>query len=365
MRNARKNAASIMSADWRLLRDDIHEARHHFAVEEALARLVDAGHSPPTLRLRQVQPAVFVGVHQNTWSEVNVPYCRAHDIQIVRRMNGGGAVYQEMGSFCFSAFFRRDLFFQGEGELYKLFALPVIRTCADFGVDAHFEGRNDVLVGNRKIFGSAQFSFYQAFVQSGTFLVNMDFDFMERTLTPPAIKFAGKAARSIRERVTSLSQETQRDVETREVMDRFSTNVAEIIGIRLLPGELTHEERDLAAELFSAKYSTDEWNLGAKLEYQVTVAERMDDGVISLSVDMQNSAIQKARISGDWLASRRQDLDHMEQIIAGQSLQEAQDRVKTTPELPPDFRESLGRLLNKVEQEVIDISSVRLKERIS
>ena len=43
-----------MLAEWRLLHDGINEARHHFAVEEALARLVDEGHFPPTLRMRQV-----------------------------------------------------------------------------------------------------------------------------------------------------------------------------------------------------------------------------------------------------------------------------------------------------------------------
>jgi lipoate-protein ligase A len=149
-----------MSIEWRLLEDGIHEARHHFAVEEALARLVDEGHSPPTLRLRRVKPAVFVGVYQNTWAEVNVAYCRAHNIQIVRRMNGGGAVYHEMGSFCYSAFFRRDLFPQSDEELYRVFAGPAIRTCADYGVSADFHGRNDVLAGGRKSDGSAQISWY-------------------------------------------------------------------------------------------------------------------------------------------------------------------------------------------------------------
>ena len=117
--NASRNGANIMLPEWRLLRDGITEAQHHFAVEEALARLVDENHSPPTLRMRQ--PSVFVGTYQNTWSEVDVAYCRDHNIQIVRRANGGGAVYHEMGSFCFSAFFRRDLFSQSEGELYRLF----------------------------------------------------------------------------------------------------------------------------------------------------------------------------------------------------------------------------------------------------
>ena len=360
--SARKNGANIMSVEWRLLRDDIHEAQHHFAMEEALARLVDAGHTPPTLRLRQVYPAVFVGVHQDTWTEVDVAYCTAHNIQIVRRANGGGAVYHEMGSFCFSAFFRRDLFAQSDEALYRLFATPVICTCADYGFVAHFQGRNDVLVGNRKIYGSAQFSWYHAFVQSGTFLVNINFEVMEHALTPPALKFAGKSTRSIRERVTSLSREVGRVVETGEVMGRFADHVADVLGIRLIPGDLTLEEQALASELLAVKYSTDEWNLGSQLEYQVTVADRTEEGVISLSADMEGKMIQKARVSGDLLLNDRRGLENLENSLAGCTLQDAQAAVRAAT-LSAGIRESLLRLLEKLGQEVSAISTSRHKEK--
>jgi lipoate---protein ligase len=345
-----------MPTEWRLLYDDIHEARHHFAVEEALARLVDDGRSPLTLRMRQVHPAVFVGVYQNTWAEVDVPYCQSHDIQIVRRANGGGAVYHEMGSFCFSAFFPRTLFPQSEEELYRLFAAPAIHTCADYGVDAHFQGRNDVLVGERKIYGSAQLSWYGAFVQSGTFLVNMDFDVMERALTPPALKFAGKSARSIRERVTSLSRETGRELETREVMSRFANHAADVLQIHLIPGDLTPEERALAAELLAVKYSTDEWNLGSRPDYQVTVADRTEDGVLSLSANMEGETIRNARITGDLLFSDRHGLDEVEKSLVGCSLLEARTVVETASP-SASIRDALVRLLAKLAQEVAVVSA--------
>lgn len=353
-----------MSSEWRLLIDNIHEARHHFAVEEALARLVDAGHTPPTLRLRRVKPAVFVGVHQDTWREVDVAYCKSHGIQIVRRANGGGAVYHEMGSFCFSAFFRRELFTQSDDELYRLFAMPVIRTCAEYGVTACFAGRNDVLVGNRKIYGSAQFSWYRAFVQSGTFLVNMNFDVMERALTPSALKFSGKSARSIQERVTSLSREVGRELETREVMACFANNAADVLGIQLIPGDLTPAELELASELLAVKYSSDEWNFGSRLEYQVTVADRGEEGVISLSANMQDMTIQKARISSDLLLSSHRELEILEHSLAGCSLQQAQAAVQAAP-LSAGIRETLLRLLEKLAKEVSDISSSRSKEKVA
>ena len=350
-----------MLPEWRLLNNGIHEARHHFAVEEALARLVDEGHSPPTLRMRQVYPAVFVGVYQDTWSEVDVAYCRAHNIQIVRRQNGGGAVYHEMGSFCFSAFFKWDFLPRSEKEYYRLFADPVIRTCADYNIDAHFEGRNDVLVGNRKIYGSSQLAWYTAFVQSGTFLVNMDFEVMQRALTPPALKFEGKSARSIRERVTSLSREVSRELETAEVMNRFVEHTAEVLGIRLIPGELTPEEQALATELLTIKYSTDEWNLGSRPEYQVTVADRTDEGVISLSADMEGELIRKARITGDLLLSDRCVLENVEHSLTGCSLQEAQAAVHAA-QLSAGIRETLFRLLGKLAPEVAAVSSLQSKE---
>jgi lipoate---protein ligase len=345
-----------MLPEWRLLDDGIHEARHHFAVEEALARLLDEGRTPPTLRMRQVHPAVFVGVYQNTWAEVDVPYCQSHGIQIVRRANGGGAVYHEMGSFCFSAFFRRDQFSQSDEDLYRLFAIPSIRTCEDYGIEAHFHGRNDVLVGERKIYGSAQLSWYDAFVQSGTYLVNINFEEMARALTPPVLKFEGKSARSIQERVTSLSREVGHELDTRNVMGRFCDHAADVLGIKLTPGGLTPEEQALSSELLAAKYSTEEWNLGSRPEYQITVADRTDEGVISFSVNVEGGTIQKARINGDLLINDRQGLESLEKSLEGCTLPEAQTAVQTAS-LSAGIREILLKLLARVGQEVASKSS--------
>ena len=351
--------------EWRLLRDGITDAHHHFAVEEALVRLVDEGLSPPTLRLRQVRRAVFVGVFQDTWAEVDVDYCRQHGIKIVRRLNAGGAVYHDLGSFCYSAFFPRAAFPQSEEELYRLFAGPVIGTCADYGIVARFHGRNDVLVGERKIYGSAQIAWYDTFVQSGTFLVHVDFDVMERALTPPALKFAGKSARSVKERVTSLARELGGELDTDEVMQRFAAHFGRVLGTHLVPGDLTPEEQALAAELLAVKYGTDEWNLGTQQACEVTVSTRAKGGTLSLSADVDDGAIRQVRIRGDLLVSDRTVLEQLEQALVGCSLRQAQGRllrqaqgrlpegtqaVVRAARLPPDVQEALVRLLLEVGQ---------------
>lgn len=353
-----------MLPEWRLLDDGIHEARHHFAVEEALARLLDEGHSQPTLRLRQVNPAVFIGVHQNTWDEVDVDYCRKNSIQIVRRMNGGGAVYHEMGSFCFSAFFPPTMFAQAAKEIYRLFAEPVIRTCADYGIVAEFGGRNDILTENRKIYGSAQFTWYSAFVQSGTFLVNMNFEAMERSLTPHNLKFADKSAHSINERVTSLSREVGRTINTREVMELFSKHFASTFGVQLTPGGLTATEKKLALELLESKYNTDRWNFGNRLEFEINLAEKTDEGVISISAELEDQIIKQVRITGDILLSQHSLLEDLEKSLVGVSFQKAKEVIKLAS-LPNSLKKSLIKLFENLEKEAVVTTSARRKETTS
>jgi len=284
-----------------LLDDGITDAHHHFAVEEALARLLDEGHSPPTLRLRRVRRAVFVGVSQDTWAEVDVNFCRANDIKIVRRMNGGGAVYHDVGSFCYSAFFPRRTFPQSDAELFDLFARPVLRTCADYGLAATVSGRNDITVNGRKLYGSAQMAWYDAFVHSGTFLVDIDFDMMGQALRPSALKFADKSVTTIQERVTSLDRELGRAVPVTEVMARFAANFAAEFDLTLTPGDLTAEERALAGHLCQEKYATDAWNFGEQRVYATRQATRTPSGIVTLALELEGDVIRSAQVSGDLL----------------------------------------------------------------
>jgi lipoate-protein ligase A len=337
-----------MSAEWRLLRDGITDAHQHFALEEAILRLLDEGRSPPTLRLRQVQRAAFIGVFQDTWSEVDVDFCRRHGIAIVRRANGGGAVYHDLGSFCYSAFFPRSAFAQSDEELARLFAQPVIRTCADYGLEAHFSGRNDVVVGGRKIYGCAQVAWYGAFAQSGTFLVNMDFGVMEQVLTPPALKFAGTPGASVSQRVTSLERELGHSVDVDEAMARFTAHFSRLFSIRLLPGALTEAERELGHHLWKAKYSTDAWNLGSPRASGAALSIKTSVGVVSLSAELTpEGVLRSVRISGDLLLNNAAALAEVERALVGRPPEGAASFVRGAlpdPELAEALVELLGQL---------------------
>ena len=46
---------------------------------------------------------IVVGKHQDTFAEINADYVRANQIQVVRRLSGGGAVYHDLGNVNFTS----------------------------------------------------------------------------------------------------------------------------------------------------------------------------------------------------------------------------------------------------------------------
>src|SRR5699024_950022 len=47
-------------------------------------------------------PSIIIGRNQNSVEEINTAYVEANNIQVVRRLSGGGAVYHDEGNLNFS-----------------------------------------------------------------------------------------------------------------------------------------------------------------------------------------------------------------------------------------------------------------------
>ncbi|MGI5850009.1 MAG: lipoate--protein ligase family protein, partial [Christensenellales bacterium] len=50
----------------------------------------------------RTNPTLMIGRYQNTLSEINMPFAKAHNINIVRRITGGGTIYTDMNGWQFS-----------------------------------------------------------------------------------------------------------------------------------------------------------------------------------------------------------------------------------------------------------------------
>ena len=104
------------------------------------------------LILWQNKNTIVVGKNQNTLAEIDIDYVRENNIEVVRRLTGGGAMYQDIGNLNFT------FICNNSGEWYSdfsKFTTPVVQALNKLGVPAELSGRNDIIVQGRKISGNA------------------------------------------------------------------------------------------------------------------------------------------------------------------------------------------------------------------
>src|SRR5689334_17134180 len=104
------------------------------------------------LMLWQNEPTIVVGRFQNTLEEINSTFAEAHNIQIIRRISGGGAVYHDLGNLCFS-FILHDV--QPEVIDKSKYLQPLVSALNKLGIQAEVTKRNDLIIAGSKFSGNA------------------------------------------------------------------------------------------------------------------------------------------------------------------------------------------------------------------
>ncbi len=149
-----------------------------------------------------VSPTVIYGKHQCAEAEVNEAYCRAHGIAVVQRQSGGGCVYADRGNLMVS-FISPSTRSQ---EVFDQFLVLLSGALRQLGYEAVTTAHNDVLVGDRKVCGTACYTTPTGTVVHACMLYNVNLTDLEAAITPSEAKLAKHAVASVRQRVRNLRE---------------------------------------------------------------------------------------------------------------------------------------------------------------
>ena len=169
----------------------------YLAMEEYVARNIEG----ESFFVWRVNPTVIIGRNQDLEAEVNLDYCREHGVEVVRRKSGGGCVYSDKGNIMISYISRRG----DVSEVFERYLDALTGCLRSVGLDAYKSGRNDVMVGDRKVSGNAFHMLPDRSIVHGTLLYSTDFDALETAIRPPVEKLERHGVASVRQRVTNLS----------------------------------------------------------------------------------------------------------------------------------------------------------------
>jgi lipoate---protein ligase len=260
-------------------------------------------------------PAIIIGKHQNTLAEINKPFVDENHIKVVRRLSGGGAVYHDKGNLNFSFHMHQNQVENDDFVDFRRFTQPIIDLLNNLGVNAQFKGRNDLVIDDKKFSGNAKTVFNEKILQHGTILFNSEMKVLADALKVNPLKFQDKAVKSVRSRVTNVQPYFPNQMSIEVFSDKLLDYV---VSLYSNANFFSFSENDLVQikQLVKEKYGTWDWNYGYSPEYNFNKGVKTNAGYIEFHLDVQKGYIKKARIFGDFFASK--SISDVEKMLEGE-----------------------------------------------
>lgn len=258
---------------------------YYLATEEYVARNLGG---EEYFFMWQVNPTVIFGRNQLIENEVNLEYCRQHNINTFRRKSGGGCVYADMNNIMFS-YITKD---ENVSLTFTKYVNMVANMLRKLGVDATASGRNDIMIGDKKVSGNAFYHIPGKSIVHGTMLYDTDTQNMIGAITPSDEKLVSKGIQSVRQHITLLKDHISLDIE------QFKAFVKN----ELCDDEIILDDND-ANEIskIEKEYLTNDFIYGNNPHYNILRKGRIEGvGEMVVSMEMKNDTIKKINIQGDF-----------------------------------------------------------------
>lgn len=211
-------------------------------------------------------PSVIVGRNQIIYGEVEVAYCKTHNIPIIRRISGGGTVYHDLGNLNYSVITKQ---YKDVISNYAYFTKPILTFLNNLGIYATFSGKSDIKIDGKKISGNAQMYHQNRMLHHGTILFNTDLNKLNKVIKQITPDMQTVGVPSNRSMVTNVidylePKQTIESFKQQLLLHYLNHDINQHIQV-LSDKDLKHIEH-----LKSTKYMSWEWNYGESPLFEIT-----------------------------------------------------------------------------------------------
>lgn len=276
----------------------------YLAMEEYVARYLN---ELECFFMWQVEPSVIFGRNQLIENEVNLDYCRQHGIHMYRRKSGGGCVYADNNNVMFSYITSADNVAFTFGKYMNM----VVYMLRQLGVEATANGRNDVMIGDRKVSGNAFYHIPGRCIVHGTMLYDTHMEHMVGAITPSDEKLLSKGVQSVRQRVAFLKDYIGLDLES------FKTHVRHTMCREEM--QLTDADVECIEDM-EKEYLSEAFIYGCNPKYTLVRRKHLEGvGEMELRMEIKNGVIVALNLVGDFFLVG--ELDALLRSLKGVPLQ--------------------------------------------
>lgn len=236
------------------------------------------------------EPSVIIGKHQNAYAEINYPYAKKHNIPIIRRISGGGAVYHDLGNVNFS--FIKKIAAADKVD-FAYFSGIIKQFVQTLGLQVTSNTRNSLFIGNLKFSGHAEHIYHDKILHHGTLLFNTKLESLENYLLSNK-EFQSKALPSVKSEVGNLSPLLSQKIDTQQFVNIFINWLEQFF-----PNSIPYQpnEKDTAAinDLATNKYKTWKWNFGYSPNYLFSIELPAKGKILALTIKVENGVMTEIK----------------------------------------------------------------------
>lgn len=239
-------------------------------------------------------PSVIIGKHQVAHREINTEFITKNSIPVIRRISGGGTVYHDHGNLNFT-FIRQSE--SGKQVDFRKNTQPVIDFLASEGVDARFEGKNDLKAGGLKISGNAEHVYRNRVLHHGTLLFSTSLERMRNSIRKDTSCYISRAVASNPSSVTNINEVLpcfKNIIEFRDgMMDYLIKNIPSAERHQLSKNEILEAEA-----LAGSKYRTWDWNWAYGPEYNYVNRFDYSGNQVACTLHVKDGTIIGCKLEG-------------------------------------------------------------------
>jgi lipoyl(octanoyl) transferase len=270
---------------WRILDTGFSDPAVNMAIDEAILQTHSRGLVPPTVRFYGWNPATLsIGYFQRALKEVDFDSLKEQGLGFIRRATGGRAVLHDKElTYSVIVSEAHPMMPSSINESYRVLSMGLLEGFRELGFHAEMVSLADeeekakytsmgsaacfdspswyeLVVEGRKVVGSAQVRQLHTILQHGSILLDLDVEQLFSVLSFPSDRVRDRFKRAFDDKAVSIKGFSGRDVTYEQAVQAFTVGFAKGLGVELVRGELTPEERELTEQLVREKYGTDSWN---------------------------------------------------------------------------------------------------------
>lgn len=288
----------------------------------------------PMFYLWRNKPSVIVGLNQNVYSEVNLPYLSAKGIVLARRVTGGGAVYHDLQNLNYTIVGRSsDL-----DRDYPEYTGMIASALRELGADVEITGRNDILLDGRKVSGFAKRVWKDRLMVHGTLMFDVDIDTLAQVLDTDGSKVKAAGIGSVHSRVANLKDYLPGIKDITELQEKLGDILRGPDRVISLSDEQTAQVRRMSEE----KFATWQWNYAHSPKAEFLRKGKFGCGTVEACFCVEDGLVKGLHFAGDFLGNLpverlenvlegvRFDMQHISPVLAGERVSDYFDGMQAT-----------------------------------